>query len=230
MRRDFWRRQFRRLLVLLLVGAAAWFSRGWWLPRVGHFLDDADPIRQSDAVMVLGGGPDTRPFVAAALVKRGLAGRVLIPTVRYTPQERDQGLRPHHELIHMVLLARGVTDDRIDFLPEICASTEDEASALAKYLEDHPESKVTVVTSDFHTRRARILFRRELGARADRVSFVGAPIDYVNADNWWQSERGWITYTTEYVKLIATWLHEIRPASGPAPHAERGGQEGDAKS
>jgi hypothetical protein len=38
----------------------------------------SDPINRADAIVVLGGGLATRPFVAAELWQRGLADKILI--------------------------------------------------------------------------------------------------------------------------------------------------------
>ena len=60
-------------------------SAGQWL-NVGSPLDD-----RVDAVMVLGGDASTRPFVAAAIIRAGLASQVLIPRTA----EPDEGGDPH---------------------------------------------------------------------------------------------------------------------------------------
>jgi uncharacterized SAM-binding protein YcdF (DUF218 family) len=114
---------------------------------------------------------------------------------------------PEHELIRRVLLKRGVAADRIVQLPGECASTQDEARALARFLEQEPNATVAVVTHAFHTRRARILFDRILGERSSQVYFVGTPSDECSPDDWWQSEEGFVTYTLEYAKLL---LAEVR--------------------
>jgi uncharacterized SAM-binding protein YcdF (DUF218 family) len=60
---------------------------------------------------------------------------------------------------------------------------------------------VAVVTTGYHTRRARRTFRQVLGADAARVRFVAAPTDGFDETNWWRSEQGVRCYLTEYVKL-----------------------------
>jgi uncharacterized SAM-binding protein YcdF (DUF218 family) len=201
-RRQLW----RWLVALIAVLVIAFLTRSWWLPPVGRFLDVSQPPARVDAVMVLGGGTTTRPFVAAALVKAGLAKRVLLPTVK-PPYKAAEGFGvPEQETSKKVLLARGVTAGQIVLLPGECNSTEDEANALARFLETQPGLRVAVVTNNFHTRRARLLFARILGSRIDQVTFVAAPTDGFDADTWWQCEEGVVTYTTEYMKLIQTVL------------------------
>jgi LPXTG-motif cell wall-anchored protein len=183
--------------VLLALLAAAWLARGWLLPAAGRFLDVSEPPREVDAVMVLGGGPTTRPFVAASLARAGLARRVLVPTFT----EDDSASLSEQEVVRRVLRARGVPDGAVVTLPGAVERTQDEAWALARFLDEEPGATVAVVTSDFHTRRARMLFRREVGSHIDRVHFVAAPTDGFGADDWWRCEEGAATYLLEYFKL-----------------------------
>jgi uncharacterized SAM-binding protein YcdF (DUF218 family) len=184
------------------VVLAVYLAGPWILPRLGEFLDVSEPPRRVDCVLVLGGGASTRPFVAAALIRAGLARRALIATVKLSPEARDGTWPAEHDLVHGVLLARKVRGDEIVLLPGECDSTIDEARALARFLDSEPEATVAVVTNDFHTRRARMLFRRVLGPRQSQVHFVSAPVDGVVASNWWRTEKGFVVYTTEYLKLI----------------------------
>ena len=101
-----------------------------------------------------------------------------------------------------VLLARGVADADILTLPGESGSTHAEAIALGRFLEENPGATVSVVTTNFHTRRARWIFRRVLGKRADGLRFVAAPTDGFDATNWWQFEAGFRTYSSEYLKLL----------------------------
>jgi uncharacterized SAM-binding protein YcdF (DUF218 family) len=200
-----WRKRLRRLAVVVVLAALLYFGRGLLLPPVARFLNVSEPAQQAQYVMVLGGGKQTRPFVAAALVKAGFAEKVLLPCP--TPSsEVEEGLEPReHEVMRQTLRARGVQDDSIVVLPGDVASTLDEARVLEKYLDNQPEASITIVTSNYHTRRARSIFRRILGEKAARLHFVGAPSDGYDESNWWQSEAGFADYVQEYCKLVF-WL------------------------
>jgi uncharacterized SAM-binding protein YcdF (DUF218 family) len=200
------RRRWRWLLALVLLLAVVFLCHAWWLPLLGRYLDVSEPPAKVDAVMVLGGGLSTRPFVAAALVKTGKARRVLLATIK-APYGAARGFgAPEHEMSKKVLLARGVSADQIVVLPGVCDSTEDEANSLARFLDNEPEARVVVVTTNYHTRRARLLLARILGERINQVSFVGAPTDSYDAETWWQNEEGVVTYSTEYMKLLQAML------------------------
>jgi uncharacterized SAM-binding protein YcdF (DUF218 family) len=151
--------------------------------------------------MVLGGGEETRPFVAAALVKAGLAGKVLVPKASPSLDGEVGILPPAHEVSRSVLRHRGVADADIVILDRPVLDTYGEAVALAEFLDSAPGARVSVVTNDFHTRRARWVFRHVLGARASQVSFVAAPNERFFEASWWQFEDGFHLVVGEYLKL-----------------------------
>jgi uncharacterized SAM-binding protein YcdF (DUF218 family) len=196
-----WRRR-RWLLAPLLLGVLLVALHPWLLPLAGNWLDVSTPPCEVDDVLVLGGGADTRPFVAAALYKAGLARRVLLPTVAASPESLDGLMPDEHEVMRQVLLKRGVPADAIVLLPAEVDSTADEARALGRYLDEHPGRRVGVVTNNYHTRRARWIFRTELGERAADMPFFGAPNDHFDGNDWWRSETGCALYTNEFLKMV----------------------------
>ena len=194
------------LLVLALLGGVLYATRAQVLPLAAHFLDVGEPPQPVDYVLVLNGDPETRPFVAAALVKAGLARQVLVTTAMSLPETED-GTRPHEqEITHRILRLRGVPEEGITVLPGEISSTFDEARVLAAFLRDRPDSTVAVVTNGFHTRRARWIFRRQLPENGDRLHFISAPRDGVDESTWWQTENGVGVYLGEYSKCAWYWL------------------------
>jgi uncharacterized SAM-binding protein YcdF (DUF218 family) len=209
------RRVLWGMLLLAVALALLWASRLCLLRTMAWWLDVGQKPQPAEYVMVLAGDEDTRPFVAAALVKAGFARGVLVTQTAATPAVADQILPPSHQIIREVLLSRGVAAGDITILPAAATSTHDEAVALADFLRDRPKSRVLVVTSDFHTRRSRWVFSRVLSERAERVAFVSAPTDEFRLDCWWQNEEGFVAVASEYLKLafyvvrygyVAHWL------------------------
>lgn len=197
-----WRRRwFRVAAVVLLPAIGLYVFQDDVLPLAAQFLDVSEQPSNVKYVLVLNGDPDTRPFVAAAVYNVGLAEKVLITTAGPTPKADDGLLPPEHEIIREVLLKRGVAEGNVYLIPGQITSTFDEAHALARFLESHPDGDVAIVTNRFHTRRARWIFRRVLGDQADRLHVFGAPLDDVSEDNWWRTEAGFDTYAKEYAKF-----------------------------
>ena len=196
-----WRRGKWILLTFALLGLAACTFRTPLLIAAACFLDVSQPLAPCDYVMVLGGDHQTRPFLAASLVERGLARNVLIPQAQLAGDVQD-GLTPaEHDLMRAVLVRQGVPPESIQVLDGTVASTFDEAHALRRFLAQRPGARVTIVTSSFHTRRTRWIFFRILGSQAASLQFAGAPHDRFHERNWWRSEDGVASYLLEYLKL-----------------------------
>lgn len=193
-----------RVIALAVVGmlVATYLGRSILLEGAGRCLNVGESLSEPvDFAYVLGGGADTRPFQAAAIYRAGYSKAILIPGL-----PPDASGRSETEVIHAVLEIRGVPTDAIRDLPIINPSTRGEVSALTQFLSDQPDASVAIVTSDFHTRRARLLARRQLSQHRGRIQIIAVPTDGYRADNWWQSPQGTNMYLTEYGKLVRDYF------------------------
>jgi uncharacterized SAM-binding protein YcdF (DUF218 family) len=191
-------------IVLAGIGFT-YLQREAMLHGMGRWLNVSGRLEQPvDAVIVLGGGATTRPFVAVEILRAGLAGKILIPKVELTGDNLDGFVAPEQEITQQIVLRSGISADATVLLTSVVDSTEGEALAAAAYLKLHPGERLAVVTSDYHTRRARIMFSRACGRNATNMVFIGAPTDGFNASNWWRCEPGLLAYLTEYLKLART--------------------------
>jgi uncharacterized SAM-binding protein YcdF (DUF218 family) len=204
-------RYSKRLAVLILLAMllVVFLAPDWVLPPFARYLDVSESPRPVDYVLVLNGDPETRPFAAAALVKTGLAKKVLLTSQRIATESatvQDGAMPSELEITRRVLELRGVPKDAIQILPGDITSTAEEAAALAIFLEANPEATVGIVTNAFHTRRARMAFQRLLGEHAARVAFFGIPRDGADPDSWWRHAHGCGVHLSEYCKLPYYWL------------------------
>jgi len=189
------------LLAILLVLGGLWLARARLLPAIAHWLDVGEPLQRTEYVMVLPGGLETRPFVAAALVKAGVARQVLVPETEVCHSEKEKPFLSAHEIIHRVLAHRGVPEEDIRILQGQSNSTFGDIEALGRFLESSPGVRVAVVTDGYHTRRARWTVARLLGEQARQISLVSAPTDEFCVDAWWQTDVGCMRIVGEYPKL-----------------------------
>ena len=196
-----WSWRARVAIALVLVLAAGCLFHAWLLPWAPRFLDVSTPPAAVDAVVVLGGGPDIRPFAGAEMRARGLAKRVILLEIEKTPGEEDGDIESPVELARGVMALYGVSDDDIVVLRTEVQSTRDEARSLARYLAEHPTERVAIVSHAYHTRRVRMIFRDTCRDSIDRLSFLGVPLESCREDDWWHTPVGWHTYMTEYMKL-----------------------------
>jgi len=175
------------------------------LASLARWLDIGERPVEVDHVVLLPGDENFRPFVAAAMVKAGLAKDILLPMNHSTPDVQDGLIAPVHDVTSRVLAARGV-GDRLRILDAKSDSTVDDALAMKAVLDEEPEARVAVVSSFYHLRRARIAFRAVYGARADRFVYISTPARDVTPDNWWQSDHGIGMIGIELFKLSIYWV------------------------
>ncbi len=201
-----WCRRWIVWLIILggLTAFAAATNEG--LRNAVRWLDVGEQPRPSDCVFVLGGGVEARPLAAAALVRCGLAKKVLVAHVAPPVEARDGISPPEHELAIRVLVMRGVRREDIVVLGHNVLSTYDEARALGDYLQTSPNAHVIVPTHEFHTRRTRWILSQVLGDRVRQVSLFSIPSEDFRPEIWWETEEGFITVTSEILKLTFYWF------------------------
>jgi uncharacterized SAM-binding protein YcdF (DUF218 family) len=196
-----WRRRGMVLLACAALCGGLYGLRGLYLPSLARWLDVGQRPVRADYLMVLGGDDNTRPFAAAALVKRGFASHVLLSKAQQLPNEEEGSMPGYNEIDRSVLVARGVPEANISVIGQPCQSTFDEAQALASFLAASPPATVLIVTSDFHSRRSRWVFHRVLGPRAAGLTVVSAPTDQFPLEHWWRNYYAFLAITSEYLKL-----------------------------
>ncbi|MEJ5340845.1 MAG: YdcF family protein [Thermogutta sp.] len=199
------RRWVAVLVVLGVVGGLA-AAHQWWLPHLASWLDVSGPVRRADYAMVMGGGVENRPVLAAVLYRKRWVDRILISEIRPIPSRTRPLIPAEHELTKALLMRLGVPEDRIVLLQGNHAATFHEITSLRDVLAESPSVRVIIVTDSLHTRRTAWSVRHLLGPMADRVTFVGAPSERYDLRRWWQSGDGFFMVTSEYLKLFSYWI------------------------
>jgi uncharacterized SAM-binding protein YcdF (DUF218 family) len=161
-----------------------------------------EPLEKADAIVVLGGGLETRPFEAARLYHAGFAARILLMDVKPSPTTR-LGITPtEKDLTRQVLLKLQVPDTNCVTVGDGAANTYDESRAVRAWLEQTGAKKVIIPTDLFHTRRVRWLFHKQLNGTGATVTVRAVtPADYA-ATNWWTNVEGLIGFQNEVIKYL----------------------------
>lgn len=125
-------------------------------------------------------------------------------------------LRPYAgigELMQHDLVERGVPQSAILVFKHTAENTREEAEALHTLIRDRGWKRILVVTSNFHTRRARYIFSRVV---PETQVYVAAAADSgFDPDNWWQHRYGVKMFSAELGGMIvAMW--ELRHAPSAA--------------
>jgi hypothetical protein len=191
------------LLLLTALGAGTWLERAALLRGAAYLWIVSDPITRADAVVVLGGGSDMRPFVAADLYAKGLVHRILVSQVKERRTVSIGAFQGQTEQNLMVLRKLGVPDDAIELFGNEVENTHDEAVALKDWTERHAASAFIVPAEVFFARRVRWIFQREFSGTAVRIEVPSfdLPSDHSRSE-WWKTEAGVIAFQNEVLKYL----------------------------
>ncbi len=198
----------RRLLIvsgILLVGILGLFLlRVPLLRGIADLVTVENSLSSADFIYLLNGDVHTRPLLAADLYRRGLAPRVVIARAE-DRRATELGLYPNDtDAAIEALLRSGVPASAIVQLktPGGVTSTWEEGVALQAYLARRPNDKIIVVTSRYHTRRARWNLDEAVPDETVQLLMAGAADDRFDERYWWRSEAGLIVYLEEYLKFL----------------------------
>lgn len=167
------------------------------------WIVDQSP-QASDAIVILGDDNYNadRAERAAELFKAGWAPRV-IASGRY--------LRPYASIAELEahdLKDRGVPAGAVVQLPHHAEDTREECVAISQILSSHGWKRVLLVTSNYHTRRARYICARLLPSGTE-LHVVAAKDSEYDPEKWWWSRLGVKIFFHESVGMAVT-LWEMR--------------------
>lgn len=192
------------LLCVVLFFVLLYFSRHPLMRFAAEAWVVEDSLQNSDAILLLGDDNfyADRATRAAELFRQGLAPVVVASGRRLRP---DFGLA---EVMAHDLIERGVPKDRVIPFPQDADSTIDEAEALAPFVAKKNWHKVIVVTSSYHTRRARYIFRHVFPASI-HVFIASAHDGDFEPSNWYAKRRSVKRFVWEIESMLYT-VWELR--------------------
>jgi uncharacterized SAM-binding protein YcdF (DUF218 family) len=206
---SFEKKRSRRIILvagtfIILLAILAFAFRSQILTGIADFLIIDDRLQPADAIFLLNSEFDTRPFQAAELYKLGMAPVVVIARSEDTPVV-ELGLVPNDTDISIGVMEKlGVPAGKIIVLPFAggVTSTFDEAAAFRQYTKANRIQRIILVTSAFHTRRARWIFEKTLEELPVTLEMAAVSYEGFDQTDWWKSEGGLVTLNNEYIKLF----------------------------
>ena len=123
------------------------------------------------------------------------------------------------ELMEHDLVERGVPKDKILRLAVDADSTREEADALAKLAKTKKWHRAIVVTSNYHTRRARYIFRRVFPQDIEILVASARDGDF-DPESWWEKRKSTKVFMREIGGMAVT-IWELR-SGREAPTASQG--------
>ena len=195
------------LLFLVLLLAGIYLARHPLLRFAGESLVVEDPLEKSDAIIILSDDNfyADRATRAAEIYRQALAPVVVASGVRLRPYAGIAELMSHD------LFDRGVPKDSIITFPQDADNTREEAEALKKLLQAKRWKSVIIVTSNYHTRRAKYICGKVFGSGITVRMAAARDADYDPA-RWYEHRNSVKRFIDELAGyLVAMWeLHGQR--------------------
>jgi len=191
-----------QLTLLILIAAA--------LPFVGRLMYHEDALQKSDVVCVLAGARIVRWLDASDLVNEGWAPDIVLGGgYRESLEQRllDRGIRipSEGEVVRSALIQLGHPAERVRILG-YTDNTAEEARLLRREAVARHWSRVIVVTSKLHTRRAGIAMRREFQGTDVQIIMRASRYDDDDPAHYWRKRRTVREMLAELPKLAAYWV------------------------
>lgn len=195
---------FFRLLFLIFLAVLAfviYLARYPILRFTGNFWVADESPQVSDVIVVLSDDDfdAVRASRAADLFRAEWAPRIVAS---------GRALRPYAsiaELMQHDLTDRGVPAAAVVRFPNRARNTLEEAGAVSEFLSSRGWKKIIVVTSNYHTRRARFIYERML-APGTELRVIAAPDPAYDPNSWWRTREGLKTFFYELVGyIVARW-------------------------
>lgn len=167
--------------------------------------NDPPPGHVDAAVVLQGSIAAEKARIAGAvnLLRRGVADRVLlsVPKESYWGQSIPPIARAYLERNYGSDLAA-----RVDFCETSgeVNSTRQEAQALTPCIGEHHWQSIVVVTSDYHTRRAGMLWRKLAGRDTKLPVWIEGVADPEFQQPWWRHRQSAKIWIMESSKLVWT--------------------------
>ncbi len=161
-----------------------------------------DAPQPSDVILVLAGETDRRPARALQLLQQGYGRRVVMDVPAEAKIYDSSQLQLAENYVENLPQAA-----LIQICPIEGLSTREESHEAEKCLSGEPGSRVLIVTSEFHTRRALDIFRHEVRGKSFSVAVARDEAQF--GTRWWTHRQWAKTCMDEWLKML-WWTVEER--------------------
>ena len=190
-------RIFKWLIIIgLLIGLYFYYPN--ILKAIGNYLVENDSLEKSDAILVLGGDDEkgNRVSKGAKLYKEGY-GKYLILSgreIRWNTFETDI---MEKQASHLKVPKLAIINAK-----NKASSTLAEAKFLKQLFEKRHFKSIIIVTSNYHTKRAKWVFSKVLKGTNIKISVHPSENSNYNPSSWWKDRNSTKTLFYEYTKLL----------------------------
>lgn len=197
----------RWIILLAIIGFLLGRFAGAWLV--------VDAPQKADLIVVLAGETEQRPTRGEQLLEQDFAPRMLldVPAAAHIYHQDQMEIARQFlnnspqaaKLAACPITGLSTRDEAHDVVACLASANPASSNSGSKDLGQAKVTRILLVTSDFHTRRALAIFRHEM----PNVEFsAAASYDAVTYDPKWWQQREWAkTFVGEIVKMI--WWYGV---------------------
>lgn len=174
--------------------------------------DDVADVEGAMLVLLMGSVGD-RSLGAYELYENGTVDHILMVESylvgRELLEEKNIHIPEDAELSKQILTELDVPEEDMTVLPGDAESTKDEALAVKRYIENHPEiDTIIITTSKYHSLRSKQIFKKALKNEDVVIYSSPTPYDRFQARGWYQNREDIQRVVMEYLKLANHYLYE----------------------
>lgn len=197
------KRKWRSILIFLLVFVLSLvIFRVSILRGLGNYLMVEDYFDYVEYALVLSGGAYDRANWAADLFHEGKVSKFICTGENQSGDLKSFGIDTlESDLSELQLLKNKVPQESILKIKK-GTSTQEESDVVLSYCLNHDIKELVIVSSKFHTRRVKQVFKKKFANEGIEVYITGASSSVYNEEEWWKNEYGLIALNNEYLKQI----------------------------
>lgn len=192
-----------KLVKLILAGTALYLA--FILLTNAILIDNSKPIKSDYIVVISGGDTAGRTRKGIELYKQAYAPKLLLSGDAADPKSPSNA-----KVMKRLAINSGVPEEDIIIEEKSKDTHENAIQSIYKLIKGGPQQQIILVTSPYHSRRARIEFQK-----AFENQTIEANIISVNADDknwgtfWWLNPKSIIIACFELLKLPVVVIRNI---------------------
>jgi uncharacterized SAM-binding protein YcdF (DUF218 family) len=191
-----------------------------WLPLPAKFLLLKDNIQKADCIVPLEGDLYYRLTKAVELFHNGYSKNIvisLLPEAETDTRDycaakmRIYGIKdiPRKDFALKALKYFGKDEKGVFFTDSEVTSTYEEALATKAFMLKNELKSMILVTSQYHSRRALMLFSTVLKSSGIKIYYCTAGRENLMPEEWWSREGEIKSILQEYLSLIHNAIYHL---------------------
>lgn len=205
-------KQNTKLLLIMLI-----FVIIIIFPNLGRYLVVRNKLNQSDIIIVPTGDLRYRVPHSVEVYKQGYSNKIVfVNTISFdcevVSSKTQEIIFGKAQLNKKEAIKLGVPEEDIIILEGNAQSTRDEAIIFRDYLKINNDiESIILVTSKYHSRRAKIIFTKVLNKLNRETIIYSSPSEYdpFNEDRWWKNKNDVEAVFWEYLKIFYFYFKDF---------------------